>query len=124
MNYSNEKKKKKKIKHNYIYNEPKIEYIFNTEYNLVIKDSNIKNGGLGVFSKDKINKESFLGNYIGKKCKYNYQTNGKYAITTYDNGFIEAIDYPRTVFAMINDSKYSSFNNNCEFIITENNVEI
>jgi SET domain-containing protein len=124
MIYINEKKKEKKIKYNYIYNEPKIEYLYNTNYNLIIKKSNIVNSGLGVFSNEKISKNTFLGYYIGKKCKYNYPTNGQYAIITYDGGFIEAIDYPRTFFAMINDSYNTHFNNNCEFIITEKNVEI
>ena len=37
---------------------------------------------------------------------------------------IDAQNYPRTIFAMINDSKFSDFENNCEFIIKKDCVEI
>ena len=56
-------RKKRRSKINYIYQGPKIEYIYNTDFNLEIKKSNIKNAGLGVFSKEFIQKNTLLGEY-------------------------------------------------------------
>ena len=116
-------KKKRKSKYVYIYEEPKIEYIYNTLFDLFINKSNIDNSGLGVFTNEFINKNVYLGNYIGKKRNKNYPSNS-YCIEDYYGNTIDAIDYPRSIFAMINDSKYSAYKNNCEFITTKNNVEI
>jgi len=115
--------KKRKSKYVYIYNEPKIEYIYNTVFDLFIKKSNIPNSGLGVFTNEFINKNIYLGNYIGKKRSKYYPSN-PYCIEDYNGDTIDAIDYPRTIFAMINDSKFSNYKNNCEFIVKKENVEI
>ena len=116
------KKNKKKIK--YVYNEPKIQYIYNTIYELEIKNSLIKNSGKGVFTKEKLQKNTHLGNYIGKKYPKDTNIFSNYSIETYFGGMIDAQNYPRTIFAMINDSKFSDFENNCEFIIKKDYVEI
>ena len=115
---------RKKRKNKYVYNEPKIEYIYNTVYELEIKNSLIKNSGKGVFTKEKLKKNTHLGNYIGKKYSKDVFIFSNYSIETYFGGMIDAQDYPRTIFAMINDSKFSTFENNCEFIIKKDCVEI
>ena len=38
--------------------------------------------------------------------------------------FIDAYDYPRCIFAMINDSRFSNFKYNCDFKIFEDHVEV
>ena len=48
-------RRKHRRKHNeYVYIPPKIEYIYNSNYNMKIDNSLIKNGGLGVFTLDSI----------------------------------------------------------------------
>jgi hypothetical protein len=82
------------------------------------------NSGKGVFSKEKIPRNTYLGDYIGKK--YGKETNifSNYSIETYYGGIIDAQSYPRSIFAMINDSRFSEYKNNCEFIIKKELVQI
>ena len=80
--------------------------------------------GLGVFAKEDILPKKLLGHYIGKKIPINNFTLGTYSIELNSNYFIEAINYPRTVFAMINDSRFSNFNYNCDFIVSNKEVEV
>lgn len=116
--------RKRKKKHIYEYIPPKIEYNFNTEYNLIIEDSKIKYAGLGVFSNEKLKKNTYLGNYEGEKRHNDIFTNGIYAFSLKSDYYIDAIEYPRTVFAMINDSRFSNFDYNCEFKGFSDRVEI
>ena len=118
------KKKRKKRQSNYKYIPPKIEYVYNSIFDLEIKKSMIKNAGLGVYAKENIKSKTLLGNYIGKKKTNDYFSIGTYSIQLNSKYFIEAIDYPRSVFAMINDSRFSNFDYNCEFLVTDNSVEI
>ena len=60
-------KHRKKGKVLYEYVPPKVEYIYNTEFDLCIKKSRIKNSGL--FSNMNISKNTYLGNYIGELKK-------------------------------------------------------
>lgn len=119
---SHRKKKKGKIPYKYI--PPVIEYIYNTEFNLYIQESNIKNSGLGVFSNQLIPKNTYIGNYIGELKENGSFTCGTYAISLKSNNFIDAYDYPRCIFAMINDSRFSNFKYNCDFITFEDHVEV
>ena len=109
------KHKKRKPKNTYKYIPPIPEYIYNSTFDLCIKKSNIKHGGLGVFSNQFIEKNQHLGNYIGEIKEDGRITCGVYAVTLESNNFIDAYEYPRTIFAMINDARFSEFSYNCEF---------
>tara|TARA_B100000902_G_C27302305_1_gene913537 strand:- start:2161 stop:2595 length:435 start_codon:yes stop_codon:yes gene_type:complete len=118
------KHKRKKQKFIYEYKPPTPEYIYNSNFNLCIKESNIKYGGLGVFSNQFIEKNQHLGNYIGDMKEDGRFTCGVYAVTLESNNFIDAFQYPRTIFAMINDARFSEFSYNCEFRIFSNRAEV
>lgn len=117
-------RKKRRSKINYIYQGPKIEYIYNTDFKLEIKKSNIKDAGLGVFSKEFIQKNTLLGEYIGEKKHQNDFSYGLYCLQLKSEYSIDAFNYPRTIFAMINDSRFSDFTYNCKFITYENKAEV
>ena len=116
------KRKKGKIPYEYV--PPKVEYIHNTEFDLCIKESKIKNSGMGLFSNINIPKNTHLGNYIGELKENGSFTCGIYAICLESSNFIDAYDYPRCIFAMINDSRFSNFKYNCDFRIFEDHVEV
>lgn len=116
------KRKKSKIPYEYV--PPKVEYIYNTEFNLCIQQSKIKNGGMGLFSNVDIPDNTYLGNYIGELKENNAFTCGIYAICLKSDKFIDAYNYPRCIFAMINDSRFSDFSYNCDFKVYEDHVEV
>ena len=116
------KRKKSKIPYEYV--PPKVEYIYNTKFNLCIQQSKIKNGGMGLFSNVDIPDNTYLGNYIGELKENNAFTCGIYAICLKSDKFIDAYNYPRCIFAMINDSRFSDFAYNCDFKVYENHVEV
>ena len=60
------KKKKKKSKYVYKYVEPTPEYIYNANFKLEIKKSNIDCGGNGVFTTEPIKTNTIIGEYIGR----------------------------------------------------------
>jgi len=110
----------------YEYVPPKVEYIYNTEFDLCIKESNIKNGGFGLFSNQNIKKDTYIGDYIGEIKLNGSFTCGIYAMCLESNYFIDAYNYPRCIFAMINDSRFSNYNYNynCIFKTFEDHVEV
>ena len=107
--------RRRRKKNKYVYIPPKVEYIYNTDYDLAIKDSKIKNGGLGLFSNQDIDMNTNLGEYIGETKKTGAFTCGIYAFNLNNDIIIDAYEYPRTIFAMINDCRFSDFEYNCEF---------
>ena len=117
-------KRKRKSKYDYVYVPPEPEYIYNSKYNLSIQDSNIKHGGLGVFAKEPINKNEYLGDYIGEMKEDGRFTCGIYAVSLKSNNFIDAYEYPRTIFAMINDARFSEYSYNCEFRLFDDRAEV
>ena len=117
-------RKRKKDKYSYEYIPPKVEYIYNTEFDLCIKESKIKNSGMGLFSNMNISKNTYLGNYIGEFKKHGSFTCGIYAICLESNNLIDAYNYPRCIFAMINDSRFSDFAYNCDFLVYKDHVEV
>ena len=94
-------------------------YYHNSKFCLEIKKSNIENAGFGVFSNTFIPADSFIDFYQGKIITKN--CNGSsYFFHIHDLKGIDAIEYPRCYMAMLNDAHNSSFENNCEFRVTEN----
>ena len=116
--------RKRKSKYVYEYKPPNVEYNYNTEFNLEVKRSSIKNAGLGVFTNQFIPRNTFLGEYIGVLKTSNQFSCGLYALELKSGNLIDAFEYPRSVFAMINDSRFSDYTYNCKFIITESKAEI
>tara|TARA_Y100000389_G_scaffold205145_2_gene264073 strand:+ start:1058 stop:1507 length:450 start_codon:yes stop_codon:yes gene_type:complete len=116
---------KNKNKNQYTYIPPKIEYIYNNLYNLKIENSLIKNGGLGVFTLENIPKNALLGEYIGE-FKHNNDTtlNSSYSLNLESDHYIDAFEYPRTIFAMINDCRFSNYDYNCTFKVYQHKAEI
>jgi len=117
-------RRKRKCKHDYVYNPPVPEYIYNSNFNLCIKNSNIPNGGLGVFTNEYIKQNEYLGNYTGEIKENERFTYGIYAVSLNSQYFIDAYEYPRTIFAMINDARFSEHSYNCEFKIFEDRAEV
>lgn len=118
------KKLKNKYKYQYIEEQPI--YNYNSEFNLEIKKSNIKDSGLGVFNKSQydILPNTFLGNYTGELKSNKTIVTSTYCVELKSENYIDAYEYPRCIFAMINDSRFSVFDYNCEFRVFEDHVEI
>ena len=118
------RRRRHKSKVEYIYDAPKVEYIYNSNYQLKIDTSLIKHGGLGVFSLEKIPKNVLLGEYIGEMYDSSVPTMSCYCLSLKSDNFIDAYDYPRCVFAMINDCRFSDYKYNCTFKVYEDKAEI
>jgi len=100
----------------------KEEYYHNSKFNLKICNSNIKNGGKGVFTQETIQPNTFIDYYTGDlmyeiKC-------GTYYVEIDDTCGINAICFPRCYMAMINDAYNTDYINNCEIRINKNVIEI
>tara|TARA_Y100000389_G_C17385056_1_gene476551 strand:+ start:320 stop:748 length:429 start_codon:yes stop_codon:yes gene_type:complete len=118
--------KKRKPKYNYVYVEPTPTYLYNSSFDLCIKPSSIKHGGLGVFINENISGFVHLGNYTGEVKHDSIMPSlyGSYALDLKSENYIDASDYPRSVLAMINDARFSEYENNCEFIIFSDRAEV
>lgn len=93
-------------------------YINNGTFELEIKESQIPNAGLGVYTHEFIKKGEIIGEYTGSKK--DSDRNFTYIL---DNGkCIDAAEFPRCYVAMINDSIGSQFLNNCRFLEEGNKV--
>ena len=115
-------KNKSKSKHLYQYEEEKPEYYHNSKFDLMIKQSQIKEAGLGVFTNMFIPANTFIDFYRGIKC-YGLK-GGNYFFSLNNMVGIDAQSYPRCYMAMINDVYKSNHSINCEFIIDEENKTI
>lgn len=120
MTKKSKNKNKQKDKHNYIYLPPKEEYYHNSNFNLIIKPSNIHNSGKGVFTLDFIPSNTFIDYYEG--IVMNYLSCGSYFLKICDNYGIDAQIFPRCYMAMINDTFGSNYHHNCKFIINKNKL--
>jgi hypothetical protein len=92
-------------------------YYNNSKYNLVLKESTIKNAGLGVFTLEKILSKEFVGYYDG--IKKTRKKSGLYYFEINNKIGIDAEKYPRCYMAMINDIYNTNNKVNCEFILDE-----
>ena len=117
--------RKKKPKYEYKYVEPTPEYIYNANFKLEIKKSNIDCGGNGVFTTEHIKANTIIGEYIGDLKEPGYAHDfGRYCVETDSGKLIDAFLYPRTVMAMINDAHGTKFQNNCKFITHQLTAEV
>jgi hypothetical protein len=108
--------KKRKPKHKYVFVEEIPSYYHTSSFNLEIKDSQIKQAGLGLFTKDTISENTLIDNYNGNKQRL---PTSKYFFHITDDVGIDAGSYPRCYMGMLNDSFNSNFKNNCEFRVDE-----
>ena len=113
----------RKSKYNYVYIPPKIQYINNTSFNLFVAKSNIKNAGNGLFTKDYIDKDTCLGIYEGIIVKNNVPLSSEYSLDLENGTYVDALDYPRCILAMINDSRDTN-TQNCKIDIINSKAYI
>lgn len=92
-----------------------MKYYNNSKYNLFIQKSNIEKAGRGVFTKEFIPNNTFLGYYEGELINRKEATSN-YCYELSENYFIDAFRTPRSIFSMINDAKWSDYEYNCEFV--------
>jgi len=105
-------------------------YFHKSSFDLYIDSSKINNGGLGVFTKSFIPKNSLIDEYYGE-LKYGIY-GGEYYYGITDLIGINALDYPRCYMAMLNDASYKpttkrslkkfiphNYINNCYFLVNE-----
>ncbi len=93
-------------------------YYNNTKFLLEIKESQVPNAGLGLFTKQKIRKNQLIGTYGGTLIKVKKEEyDPDYSIEINSRYVIDGSKYPRPFTSIINDAINSSFTNNCEFII-------
>lgn len=87
-------------------------------FELEIRESQIPNAGLGVYTKEFIKKGELIGEYTGSKI----DSNGAYSYILDNGKCIDASSFPRCYSAMINDSIGSIHFQNCEFVEKNNKV--
>lgn len=104
--------------------KPIAEWTYNTRFSLKIAPSRILNSGSGVFAQESIPANTSLGEYTGEKRHISEPTDGVYSLSLDDEYYIDAFEYPRCVLAMINDSRFTEFNYNCEFKIYVERAEV
>ena len=97
-------------------------YYHNSSFDLYITISNIHNGGLGIFTRSFIPKDSLIDEYCGELKIGIY--GGEYYFSITNLIGINALNYPRCYMAMINDSKGSVFYNNTYFKINSTDLVI
>jgi hypothetical protein len=94
----------------------------NLLYKLEILDSQIPNGGKGLFTKEYIKKGSFLGYYDGYWC-YDKKKESSYSFYINDKIWLD-IDMNNKPFSSImNDSYRTDFTNNIEYQYTLSEIE-
>lgn len=91
-----------------------IEYYNNTTVALIVRPSNIKNAGLGLFTLESIDSNKLIGYYEGTlKSNSNYISDYSFELSS--RYFIDADTNPRCNIAMVNDAYNSPYKYNCEF---------
>jgi len=110
--------KRRKPKYEYKFIEQIPTYYHNSIFKLEIRNSAIKEAGLGVYVLEDIPKDTLIDHYLGE---YLSLPTSKYYLQIKDGLGIDAGNYPRCYMGMINDSFNSHFKNNCTFIIDESN---
>lgn len=100
---------------------PPPQYQMTSNYQLRISPSGIVGGGLGVYAQEVIPESVIIGEYTG--LRVGISTGSDYYFHISDElGGICALDYPRCVLAMINDSRGSSYSDNCEWVVIGDRV--
>lgn len=98
-----------------------VEYYNNGEYDLYVAPSILKDAGMGLFTREEIEKDTIIGYYSGEiksvdsmpyHHAYRFELNERYYIDGYLN--------PRCMMAMINDSRFSLNDHNCDFHLNYN----
>lgn len=105
-------------------------YYHNSTFNLYLDKSKICNGGIGVFTKSFIPKNSLIDEYFGELI-YGF-FGGEYYFSIDDDVGINAINFPRCYMAMLNDASYKptskrklkkfiahNYENNCYFHVND-----
>lgn len=120
------KRKKYRRQSSYEYLEEIPVYNYNSSFKLDIKSSLIPHSGLGVFNSETyiIPTTTYLGNYTGQLKSNNVIVTSTYCISLFSDNYIDAFQYPRSIFAMINDCRFSNFEYNCDFRTFEYVVEV
>lgn len=121
-----------------------MEYYHNSKFNLYLDTSQIENAGLGVWTREFINANTYIDDYCGLITSFN--SGGSYVLEITKHYYINGDVNPRHYMAMINDCSYVSpkivrrkkkiidmtppcnygkdgraLENNCIFIIDEKN---
>ncbi len=114
-------------------------YYHTSKFNLIIKESQLYNGGLGVYTNEYIEKNTIIDEYYGEKLTT--AIGGSYVLMIHNKCFIDASNEPRCYMAMLNDASYRpkinykkksgrklakifidyNYTNNCEFVLDEIN---
>ena len=110
-------------------------YYHNSSFDLYITISNIHNGGLGIFTRSFIPKDSLIDEYCGELKIGIY--GGEYYFSITNLMGINALNYPRCYMAMLNDASFKpiskrglkkfiphNYTNNCYFIVDEKNSKV
>ena len=83
---------------------------------MVVKESQIVNGGKGVYTLEFISAMTVIGEYLGKIIPSGQKVkNTDYTFYISKKTSIDAQNYPRCILAMINDAHGSQFITNCQF---------
>ena len=97
-------------------------YYNNLEYNFTILDSQIYNGGKGLFAEEYIKKGSFIGYYHGFWC-YDRKKESSYKFNINDKIWIDIDINNKPFSSIINDSFRTDFVNNVEYLYTLTEIE-
>jgi uncharacterized protein len=91
------------------------QYYHKSKYELYVAQSIIPNAGMGVFTKETIQKDNIIDEYFGDVYEINFSPSKYYF--EIDKGIgIDAFNFPRCYMAMINDVYGTMYKINCEFV--------
>jgi hypothetical protein len=108
------KRKLRQSKYKYTYIEPVPSYYHSSRFNIEIRNSNIREAGLGVFTNEAIAANTMIDYYTGE---YRSRCFSRYYFLIREGLGIDALDYPRCYMGMLNDSFGSKYSNNCKFVV-------
>ena len=80
-----------------------MEYYHKSNFNLYLKESQLKNSGFGVFTNNFIPANTYIDEYFGDHMSI---TGGSYVLKINTNCYIDAFNSPRCYMAMLNDASY------------------
>jgi SET domain-containing protein len=80
-----------------------MEYYHKSNFNLYLKESQLKNSGFGVFTNNFIPANTYIDEYFGDHMSI---TGGSYVLKISTNNYIDAFNFPRCYMAMLNDASY------------------
>jgi hypothetical protein len=78
-------------------------YYHHSRFNLYLKESQIPESGLGVYTKDVIPSNTIIDEYLGDVLE---NGGGAYVLYVNDKCHIDAYDFPRCYMAMLNDASH------------------